>query len=128
VSAASADPAWWCREHGRPCPRRAREPSNRLPHAAQRRAGDPADAPAPLACPPCRERDRSARHEGGDADLEPEVTEQDDESEIDDETEEDDHGGGNVEDEGESAEAEDSAGCGTYGINQSLGPLSLHTR
>ena len=37
----------------------------------------------------------------GDTDLEPEVTEQDDEPEIDDEPEEDDHGGGNVEDEGE---------------------------
>ena len=37
----------------------------------------------------------------GDTDLEPEVTEQDDEPEIDDEPELDDHGGGNVEDEGE---------------------------
>ena len=61
----------------------------------------------------------------GDEDLEPEVTEQDDEPEIDDEPELDDHGGGNVEDEGESAE--DSAGCGTYAIDQSLGPLSVHT-
>jgi hypothetical protein len=64
----------------------------------------------------------------GDADLEPEVTEQDDEPEIYDEPEEDDHGGGNVEDEGESAEAEDSAGCGTYGIDQSLAPLSFQAR
>ena len=63
----------------------------------------------------------------GDADLEPEVTEQDDEPEIDDEPELDDHGGGNVEDEGESAEAEESAGCGTYAIDQSLGPLLVHT-
>ena len=63
----------------------------------------------------------------GDTDLEPEVTEQDDEPEIDDEPEQDDHGGGNVEDEGESAEFEDAAGCGTYAIDQSLGPLSVHT-
>ena len=64
----------------------------------------------------------------GDADLEPEVTEQDDEPEMDDEPEEDDHGGGNVEDEGESVEVEDAAGCGSYGIDQSTGPLSVHTR
>ena len=63
----------------------------------------------------------------GDTDLEPEVTEQDDEPEIDDEPELDDHGGGNVEDEGETAEAEDAAGCGDYGIDQSTGPLSVHT-
>ena len=63
----------------------------------------------------------------GDTDLEPEVTEQDDEPEVDDEPEQDDHGGGNVEDEGESAEAEDVAGCGSYGIDQSTGPLSIHT-
>ena len=61
----------------------------------------------------------------GDADLEPEVTEQDDEPEIDDEPEVDDHGGGNVEDEGESVEVEDAAGCGSYGIDQSTGPLSV---
>ena len=63
----------------------------------------------------------------GDADLEPEVTEQDDEPEIDDEPELDDHGGGNVEDEGEIAEAEDAAGCGSYGLNQALGPLQPYT-
>ena len=63
----------------------------------------------------------------GDADLEPEVTEQDDEPEIDDEPEEDDHGGGNVEDEGESVEVQDAAGCGSYGIDQSTGPLSAYT-
>ncbi|GAC1573834.1 MAG: hypothetical protein NVS3B5_03710 [Sphingomicrobium sp.] len=63
----------------------------------------------------------------GDADLEPEVTEQDDEPKIDDEPEVDDHGGGNVEDEGESIEVEDAAGCGSYGIDQSTGPLSVHT-
>ena len=63
----------------------------------------------------------------GDTDLEPEVTEQDDEPEIDDEPEEDDHGGGNVEDEGENVEAEDAAGCGDYEIDQSLGPLSVDT-
>ena len=61
----------------------------------------------------------------GDTDLEPEVTEQDDEPEIDDEPELDDHGGGNVEDEGESVEAEDAAGCGSYGIDQSTGPLPI---
>ena len=60
----------------------------------------------------------------GDTDLEPEVTEQDDEPEVDDEPEQDDHGGGNVEDEGESIESEDAAGCGSYGIDQSRGPLS----
>jgi hypothetical protein len=63
----------------------------------------------------------------GDADLEPDVTEQDDEPEIDDEPELDDHGGGNVEDEGESAEVEDAGECGLYGIDQSTGPLSVHT-
>ena len=63
----------------------------------------------------------------GDENLEPEITEQDDEPEIDDEPELDDHGGGNVEDEGEPAETEDAAGCGTYAIDQSLGPLSVHT-
>jgi hypothetical protein len=57
----------------------------------------------------------------GDADLEPEVTEQDDEPEMDD------HCGGNVEDEGESAEVEDAGGCGSYGIDQSTGPLPVHT-
>ena len=60
----------------------------------------------------------------GDADLEPEVTEQDDEPEVDDEREEDDHGGGNVEDEGE---AEEGRVVSVYGINQSLGPLPTHT-
>ncbi|GAC1586004.1 MAG: hypothetical protein NVS3B5_20330 [Sphingomicrobium sp.] len=60
----------------------------------------------------------------GDADLEPAVTEQEDEPEIDDEPEVDDHGGGNVEDEGENVESEDAAGCGSYGIDQSTGPLS----
>ena len=63
----------------------------------------------------------------GDADLEPDVTEQDDEPEVDDDLEEDDHGGGNVEDEGESVAVEDAAGCGSYGIDQSAGPLSVHT-
>ena len=51
----------------------------------------------------------------GDHDLEPEVTEQDDEPELDDEPEEDDPGGGNVEDEGERPEAE---GDGQYGDDQ----------
>ena len=59
----------------------------------------------------------------GDADLEPEVTEQDDEPEIDDEPELDDHGGGNVEDEGES---ESGLVHAAYGIDQSTGPLSAH--
>ena len=60
----------------------------------------------------------------GDADLEPEVTEQDDEPEIDDPGEEDDHSGGNVEDGGEPT-------CGiehpAYGIDQSRGPLPPHS-
>ena len=60
----------------------------------------------------------------GDADLEPEVTEQDDEPEIDDEPELDDHGGGNVEDEGEPENGILHSG---YGIDQSTGPLSFHT-
>ena len=59
----------------------------------------------------------------GDADLEPEVTEQDDEPEIDDEPEQDDHGGGAVCDEGE---AEEGRVIPAYEINQSLGPLPLH--
>ena len=63
----------------------------------------------------------------GDADLEPEVTEQDDEPEIDDEPEVDDHGGGNVEDEGESVGVKDSAEYQSDGIDQSAGPLSVHT-
>ncbi len=42
--------------------------------------------------------------------------------------EEDDHAGGNVDDEGENADAEDAAGCGSYGIDQPTGPLSVHTR
>ena len=60
----------------------------------------------------------------GDADLEPEVTEQDDEPELDDEPEQDDpkeaddHGGGNVEDEGEGAEYEDVGECGSHAIDQ----------
>src|SRR5438105_928584 len=54
----------------------------------------------------------------GDADLEPEVTEQDDEPEEDDIGEEDDHGGGNVEDEGEGAEYEDAGHVATYGVDQ----------
>ena len=53
----------------------------------------------------------------GDADLGPEVTEQDDEAEIDDEPDEDDHGGSNVEDEGEP---EDGI-VPVYGIDQSRG-------
>ena len=57
----------------------------------------------------------------GDTDLEPEVTEQDDEPEIDDEPELDDHGGGNVEDEGELENGVVHSG---YGIDQSTGPLS----
>ena len=60
----------------------------------------------------------------GDTDLEPEVTEQDDEPEIDDEPELDDHGGGNVEDEGEP---ENGIVLPAYGINQSTGPLSAHS-
>ena len=60
----------------------------------------------------------------GDTDLEPEVTEQDDEPEIDDEPELDDHGGGNVEDEGEPENGILHSG---YGIDQSTGPLSIHT-
>ena len=63
----------------------------------------------------------------GDADLEPEVTEQDDVPEMEDEPELDDHGGGNVKDEGESAEVEDSGECGSYGINQSTGSFFVHT-
>ena len=63
----------------------------------------------------------------GDENLEPEITEQDDEPEIDDEPEQDDHGGGNVEDEGENIDAEDAAGCGSYGLNQALGPLQTYT-
>ena len=59
----------------------------------------------------------------GDADLEPEVTEQDDEPEIDDEPELDDHGGGNVEDEGEPESGVINPACG---IDQSTGPLSLY--
>ena len=59
----------------------------------------------------------------GDADLEPEVTEQDDEPEIDDEPELDDHGGGNVEDEGEPM---NDILHPAYGIDQSTGPLSAH--
>ena len=54
----------------------------------------------------------------GDTDLEPEVTEQDDEPEIDDEPELDDHGGGNVEDEGESIEVEDAGYCGDHAVDQ----------
>ena len=59
----------------------------------------------------------------GDTDLEPEVTEQDDEPEIDDEPELDDHGGGNVEDEGEP---ESGVVYAAYGIDQSTGPLSQY--
>ena len=59
----------------------------------------------------------------GDADLEPEVTEQDDEPEIDDEPEEDDHSGGSADDEGEREDGIVPA----YGIDQSTGPLSVHT-
>ena len=59
----------------------------------------------------------------GDADLEPEVTERDDEPEFDDEPEEDDHGGGNVEDEGEH---EEGSLFPAFGIDQSLGPLLPH--
>ena len=55
----------------------------------------------------------------GDTDLEPEVTEQDDEPEIDDEPEEDDHGGGNADDEGEV----EFGIVPAYGIDQSTGPL-----
>ena len=54
----------------------------------------------------------------GDADLEPEVTEQDDEPEIDDPGEDDDPGGGNVDDEGENAESEDSGHVGNYLTDQ----------
>ena len=57
----------------------------------------------------------------GDENLEPEVTEQDDEPEIDDEPEQDDHGGGNVEDEGE---LENGIVHAAYGIDHSTGPLS----
>ena len=60
----------------------------------------------------------------GDTDLELEITEQDDEPEIDDEPELDDHGGGNVEDEGEP---ENGVVHPAYGIDQSSGPLSVHT-
>ena len=59
-----------------------------------------------------------------DTDLEPEVTEQDDEPEIDDEPDLDYHGGGNVEDEGELENGIVHSG---YGIDQSTGPLSIHT-
>ena len=59
----------------------------------------------------------------GDADLEPEATEQDDEPEIDDEPELDDHGGGNVEDEPENGVVHPA-----YGIDQSSGPLSMYPR
>ena len=59
----------------------------------------------------------------GDADLEPEVTEQDDEPEIDDEPELDDHGGVNVEDEGEPM---NDILHPAYVIDQSTGPLSAH--
>lgn len=59
----------------------------------------------------------------GDADLEPEATEQDDEPEIDDEPELDDHGGGNVEDEGEPESGVMHPACGIY---ESTGPLSLY--
>ena len=55
----------------------------------------------------------------GDENLEPEVTEQDDEPEIDDEPEEDDHGGGNADDEGEV----EFGIVPAYGIDQSTGPL-----
>lgn len=48
----------------------------------------------------------------GDCDLEPEVTEQDDEPE------DDDPGGGNIEDEGENAAAEDEGECGEYEDDQ----------
>jgi len=48
----------------------------------------------------------------GDCDLEPEVTEQDDEPE------DDDPGGGNVDDVGEAAAAEDEGECGIYGEDQ----------
>ena len=54
----------------------------------------------------------------GDENLEPEITEQDDEPEIDDEPEPDDHGGGNVEDEGESIEVEDAGYCGDHAVDQ----------
>ena len=57
----------------------------------------------------------------GDENLEPEITEQDDEPEIDDEPELDDHGGGTVEDEGE---LENGIVHAAYGIDQSTGPLS----
>ena len=60
----------------------------------------------------------------GDTDLEPEVTEQDDEPEIDDEPELDDHGGGNVEDEGEPM---NDILHPAYGIDQSTGPLSVYS-
>lgn len=43
---------------------------------------------------------------------------------ISDRAEEDDHGGGDVGDEGE---AEDGRFISAYGIDQSLGPLPLHT-
>ncbi len=56
----------------------------------------------------------------GDVDLEPEVTEQDDDPEMDDEPEEDDHGGGNVDDEGEAIGGIVHA---AYGPDQSRGPL-----
>lgn len=62
----------------------------------------------------------------GDADDEPEFTEQDDEPEDDDHLEEDDHGeeddpsGGSVDDEGEPHDGVDPP---EYGVDQSRGPL-----
>ena len=56
----------------------------------------------------------------GDADMEAEVTEQDDEPEIDDAPEVDDHAGGSVDDEGEAI---DGIAHPAYGIDQSAGPL-----
>ena len=60
----------------------------------------------------------------GDTDLEPEVTEQDDDPEVDDEPEQDDHGGGDAGDEGEP---EEGRFIPAYGIDQTTGPLPLHT-
>ena len=60
----------------------------------------------------------------GDADLEPEVTEQDDEPQVDDEPEQDDHSGSDAGDEGEP---EEGRFIPAYGIDQTLGPLPLHT-
>ena len=54
-------------------------------------------------------------------DDEPEV---DDEQEIDDEPEEDDHSGGSADDEGEP---ENGLVHPAYGIDQTTGPLSLHS-